>query len=149
MKKKTYYKVVSINPEDGKFYSARARVSDREVEYIPNKWVSAPEGTRLFVFDDLNKARKFLADGKRLENGIDFKKRPEKLFECEIIGNIKGRGAYDNHYIEKFWETFTDFLSENKKKRFDFYAFRELFNMPLTSIPAVFAKKVKLVKEII
>ena len=53
MKKKTYYKVVR---RKGAALLSAMEKSPTIVTYVPNEWVNAPEGTRLFVFDDYDRS---------------------------------------------------------------------------------------------
>lgn len=128
-----YYKVV--RNENGKLLSARtgSYYTDRKpVQYIPNRWVSAPENTRLFVFDNLSNAKSFIC----YVNG-------EEIWECQIIGGISGFGAEGN--IISFWEKVNSY--SKKKKKINFDKIQEKIN--LVNWEAILAKKVKLTKRVV
>lgn len=130
--KKKYYKVVDLevfSNGESRYFSARQFYPN---EYKLGQWTEAPENTRFFVFDNLDEAKKF-QDGN------------EVIFECEIFGGIQGRGAFYTDDTEEFWKLFNSFVKKKKKVNFD-----GIFSkMKPTTMPAVLAKKVKLVKPIV
>jgi hypothetical protein len=135
--KKKYYKVVCTVPDHvgGKQLYSISNKDGREVKYELNKWISAPNETRLFVFDDLNKAKSF--------RNV-FKTR--KIYECEIIGGIKGKGARYRDSMDDYWNIFNKELK--KKKKIDVEKIMEKNGISLAYIDAILAKKVKLTKKV-
>jgi len=129
--KKKYYKVVTeVRDEKGQTAYISARYGGL-AEYKIGEWTIAPGNTRLFVFDNLDEA-------------FDFAFLSEHIFECEIIGGIKGRGAFFSDNAPCFWRVFNSYL--NKKKKVDF---NKIFkNIEPTEFHSVLAKKVKLIKKI-
>jgi hypothetical protein len=130
--KKKYYKIVHCFKDEKGFSYYSWGDPNEIVEYKFNEWVEAPEGTRLFVFDNLKEA----LESRFRQNDV--------IFECEIVGGIKGKGAYFITGQEKFWEMFNSFIKRKKKVDFDLIGIQIL----LTFVSAVLTKKVKLVKEI-
>lgn len=130
--KKKYYKIVRLDEEEKGFSYNSWGNQIETVEYKLNEWVEAPKGTRLFVFDSLEEA---LANKFR-QNDV--------IFECEIVGGIKGRGAFLVGFQREFWKIFNSFVK--RKKKVDYNLLGKKFC--LTIMSAVLAKKVKLVKEI-
>lgn len=133
--KKTWYKVVSTDGE--RLVSACVRVGryrgwkddllnlvlPLETTYIPGEFVSAKlKGSRLFIFDDLNKAKEFM-----WQNNTHC---PE-IWECEVKkpAKVKALQSYDN--IISFWLT--------KKRKYNFV--RE-FEMYWTASEVKLTKKV-------
>lgn len=130
--KKKYYKIVRREANATGFSYNSWGNPNKKVEYKLNEWVEAPEGTRLFVFDSLEEA---LANKFR-QNDV--------VFECEIVGGIKGKGAHFINHQEKFWEIFNSFVKKKKKVDFNLIG-RQVWP---TDMSAILAKKVKIVKEI-
>lgn len=125
---KKYYKVVDGGW--GPYCSARSR---NYVFYKVGEWTDAPGNTRLFVFDNLEDARKFRSFG-------------EVIFECEIVGGVKFFGANCRSNNNEFWEIFNNILL--KKKKVTKEKFKKA-NIRLAEVDAVLAKKVKLLKCVI
>jgi hypothetical protein len=124
--KKKYYKVLT------NYYGMLQSARRGNVFYSFGTWTNAPKNTRLFVFDNLIAASNFVL-GER-----------DKVFECEIVGGIEGKGAWDISDTNDFWKLFNSFVK--KKKKVDFKKIGEKFDLTLT--PAILVKKVKLVREI-
>lgn len=128
---KTYYKVVKDD-------LTSADVLDSEsyrtlVQYKVNEWVEAPEGTRLFVFDNLCDAKGFVGS---IAN--------KKIFECKVMGVCKGTyTGVEYCQAKEFWRRFNTLFS--KKKKVDISIYDNLISFTL---PSIFVKKVKLIKEI-
>lgn len=101
----------------------------RQIQYKLNEWVDSHPGTRIFVFDNLDDARKF-AHGY-------FNSR---IFECVVKGAIKHPGVESVDKIQDFWYTFNILLKKKKKVK--------ITKFELASTPAVLVKSVKLTKEI-
>jgi hypothetical protein len=129
---KKYYKVVSVSKHgnDTVLHSARA---DDAVSYKENEWTIAPNNTRLFVFDDLKDAKRFSCAG-------------EVVYECKIIGGIKGKGADKYNSINEYWNIFNKELK--KRKKFDVNELMEQHSISLSPYDAVLVKKLKLIKKV-
>ena len=123
-----YYKVVRAN-----LFSARTdsyEISRRMVKYKIGKWISAPNNTRLFLFENLEDAQNFANQG-------------ERIFECKAIGVIRGFPAHFS--FSYYWNLIESLLKKKKKVNFDSKEFR---GYTITNRPSILAKKVKLVKEV-
>lgn len=129
---KKYYKVVrEIKTQSGEIQLQSARSRERCVHYKIGEWTVAPEGTRVFVFDDLNDAHEFCL----------FK---EGIYECRIFGGIRMSGADFVQDQGRFWEIFNE-LRKKKKK----ISPKDLREIMLADTPAVLAKKVMLLRKIV
>lgn len=125
---KKYYKVVRNDWVNRGLISARSG----NVQYKVGEWVNAPENTRLFVFDSLQKAKEFCRD------------QPDEIYECQIKGGVKGFGAYRSSDNETFWKMFNAIIS--KKKKFSMEEIEK--HIILSFTPAILAKSVKLTKKV-
>lgn len=124
---KKYYKLVRTAYDDSlKSYAGG------DLEYKLNEWTIAPDDTRLFVFDDLETAKKYA-------------NYYYPLYECEIVGGIKGFGAYFFSNNSSFWKLFNKKVKSKKKIIF---TKQEFDNIPLAEMSAVLCKKVKLIKKV-
>lgn len=123
-----YYKVVNSDLTSATVFKADPIDKRTPVQYKINEWVNAPNNTRLFVFDNLDEAKKFAWE------------RVARLFECQIKGRIKHQGVDRFAHTSLFWEEFNLQLKKKKKINISKY--------PTASTPAVLAKSVKLTKEI-
>jgi hypothetical protein len=131
--RKKYYKVLSVG-RNGELLSARCRLPGYyTVPYKVNEWTTAPDNTRLFVFDNFDDAKRFST-------------YYEVIYECEIIGGIEGFGLSDFTKIKEFWEIINTELK--KKKKIDFVQIMIDNNLRWSTFDAVLAKKVKLIKKV-
>ena len=105
-----------------------------DTEYKLNEWTVAPANTRLFVFDSLQKAEEF----RRFKIG-DY-----QIYECLIVGGIKGFGAHWSADQARFWHCFNEQIKTKKKVQITSYK----FPMALSPVPAILCKKVKLTKKV-
>lgn len=125
---KKYYKLVRTAYDDSlKSYAGG------DLEYKLNEWTIAPDDTRLFVFDNLETAK---------EHAFPYS---YELYECEIVGGIKGFGAYYYSDNSSFWKLFNKKVKSKKKIIF---TKQEFDNIPLADMSAVLCKKVKLTKKV-
>jgi hypothetical protein len=132
--KKKYYKVVINHGQcvgGDRLMSANSLLCNTVV-YELGKWTKAPRNTRLFVFDDEKAAIRFA------------NRRTHEVYECEIIGGIRGRGCFHEVYQERFWGKVNSLLK--KKKKINFNDIHK--NLELYPVESILAKKVKLRKRI-
>lgn len=117
-----YYKVLDEN--------LRSFLNINRIQYKVGEWVKAPSNTRLFVFDNLYNAQKF--------NTI------YPIFECEIIGGIKGYPEV--YYLDhtQYWDKFNARVA--KKKKFHVKDCPEFTNLKI--IDSVLCKAVKLTTKV-
>lgn len=91
---KLAYKVLS-NTNSGQLFSARASNGFSEkmssVEYFVNKFIDAPEGTRLFTFE-------------KLDDALYFKDSYEVVYQCLIEDYIELYPCSYSKSIVKYWE---------------------------------------------
>ncbi len=71
------------------------------VQYQLGQFVDAPEGTRLFVFSNIEAAR-------------DFRGTNEVIYECEVKGNTKFVPCERSYDIKKYWEIFCKLKKSRK-----------------------------------
>jgi hypothetical protein len=122
---KVYYKVVKSDD----LSSARAF---SPVWYKLKKWIEAPKGTRLFLFDSLEAARNFANIG-------------ESIYTCQALYVAIGYGASNSYDKRSFW----NFVAENSKGRHVTKAIakaNKLFEP--TKYKAVLARRVKLLEKV-
>lgn len=136
MHKKVYYKVVRPNLQSAVNSEDDVAKQRQNVQYKVNEWVSAPDNTRLFVFENFRDADNFVLQRKHPEN--------LEIWECAVIGARKGYPCDDSWAIHSFWEHFNSFLK--KKKAVCFSEFPEYVHW---CMPSILAKKVKLIKKIV
>lgn len=122
--KKKFYKVVTS--------SLLSLYATNHIEYEIGEWVSAPENTRLFVFDDLDEAK-------------NYAKCYDKIFECSVIGKIKFKGSFFIKDNTLFWKIFNKQIKAKKKINADIFAENKI---TLAEVDAVLAKKVRLDKQV-
>lgn len=130
---KVYYKVVYNSGYH--LRSARCGGISNSITYIPNQWVYSHGDSRLFVFDDLEEAKKF----------IGTPSYGEEIWECKIQGGIKGYGCNSIIKIPEFWNTFNKY-AKNRHISKKWGKIWEKF--PKCENPAVLAKKVKLLRKV-
>lgn len=133
--KKRYFKVVqNIN---GQYYSSNIMKNSDfflnpkySLEYKIGEWTKPVNG-RLFVFDNLHKARYFAFGGR-------------KIFECQVIGVCKDTYyGVDYKYAQDFWTRFNNFLQRKQRPKEEIYE-----NLYRFSTPSILVKKVKLIKQV-
>lgn len=108
-----------------------ARRFSNPVTYKIGEWVNGPNDSRLFVFEKLRDAQRFayLPD--------------EVVYECEIKGRVRMRGAAVDSQISVFWKLFNQTI-KNKKKLTESDFTKK--GIKLATYKAVLAKQVKLLK---
>lgn len=124
--KKKYYKVVFSHRDE----MGSATLVGKNVNYKVGEWVSAPKNTRLFVFDNKKQAETFAMGPNHF------------IYECQIIGGIRGQGCSIARLKAHFWKQINSILQQKKKVDFD------KLKIPLFGSACVLAKKVKLIKKI-
>ena len=124
--KKKYYKVVFSRLDK----MGSATLFGKDVNYKVGEWVSAPQNTRLFVFDNKKQAKAFAIAPDHF------------IYECQIIGGIHGQGCAIARLKARFWKQINSILQQKKKVDFD------TLKIPLFATACVLAKKVKLIKKI-
>ena len=131
---KIYYKAVRPNLKSACNAAHDAFSGFRKnVQYKVNEWVKAPDDTRLFVFDNLDKAKRF-AYGEY------------DVWECHVKGARKGFPCNQITEITSFWKILNEkFFS--KKKKINFKS-EDLIWRIENSVPSILAKQVKLVRKI-
>ncbi len=132
---KKYYKVVTKDMES--LLSLRV-FSDKSliVNYYTNQWVHAPEDTRLFVFDNLDKAIELA------------KKYSSSVYECKIRGHIKLFGSKLIMDNKRFWDKLKPLIKNrhsNWKTREDL---QKITGLEIHETESIGAKAVKLVKKV-
>jgi len=118
MNKKKYYKVVYLNPDTGELQSCMARHGKNVFPYVctyaeNDTWTVAPlidnNPSKLFVFDDLKKARDYI-------NGYNH---GYQLWECDVKNPSKnavsGAGYFDS--IRCYWQLYNKFRRSKKSAR--------------------------------
>jgi hypothetical protein len=130
-----YYKVVATKNNREKLTSSW---HFNYIEYKLNEWTIAPKNTRLFVFDDLDRAKAYAA---RLGYDCD-------IYECKIIGGIKGYGSMweDEEELSYYWNIFNNALKMKKGSEYIISRLKKV--IILKRVPAVLTKKVKLTNRI-
>ena len=93
-----YYKVVKLPYTSFGHMFISARIGN--VEYSYGRWTYAPQGTKLFVFDQHVDAKEF--------KGLD-----EFIFKCAITNPETGYGCRDVRLIDKFWSERADYLKKH------------------------------------
>jgi hypothetical protein len=131
---KIYYKVVRF--KDEKLISSGTNMKN-QVEYKLNEWTIAPNNTRLFVFDDLTRAESYV---RGVENG--------RIYECNIVGGIKGRGSFWASDTEEYWKLCNKLLKQRKSWNHIQSKICESGEFSFAGISAILTKKVKLTKLI-
>lgn len=117
---------------DGNLLSA----GKNNFKYSLQDWNVAPSNSRFFVLDSLQEARSF-AENKRLKN---YKKYV--IYECQIIGGVKGVGTKYIMDNKVFWDKFNADLLRKKKIS------QQEYGMRLLDIVSVLTRKVKLTKQV-
>lgn len=129
-----FYKVVI--PDQGKFYSAMSTNSDFSdqflTEYKVSKFVTPrKKRTKLFVFNDINKARGFKEDNY-LDNA--------RIYECQVKNAHKVKYIGNLDQMLDFWK--------HKWQHKSLSDFRNISHQ--TNLCATFAcDAVKLIKEVV
>jgi hypothetical protein len=142
---KICYKIVKVGEFSGELRSSTTCCMGKSVKYELNKWVDAPEGTRLFVFRDM----KDIYNTAFLINISEFKKR-YKLYKCQVKGGFFGYPTYSDQYF-KYWEIINSLLKK-KKSVTDFFERPLDYGMKHTDFksrfPSYLVKAVKLIEEV-
>ena len=106
------------------------------MNYSVDKWVEAPQDTRLFVFDNLDKAialaQEFSCD----------------VYECKIRGHIKLFGSKLVMDNKQFWNKLKPLIKNrhsNWKTREDL---QKITGLEIHETESIGAKAVKLVKKV-
>jgi hypothetical protein len=142
-KMKTYYKIFR---ECLDRYSNLPLPNGHLLEYKENEYVSAPDNTRLFVFDSLKAARSYIT---RL--GGCF--HSYTIYECHCKGIIKnangvkvcnGFSCNKSYARNAFWNKVNQNLKQKKKWNHDLHKHMTLFDYHGVCL----AKEVKLIKKI-
>jgi len=142
---KTYYKVVTKGHSSQGVYQLCSMVYQWTqkrpmVTYIPNKWVNAPDNTRLFVFDDLDAAKDHATSC-----GGGF-----QIWECSVKGGISFYGAWAADDTARYWDVINKYMAT--KKKFDLASMTQRMleeNIILVGLRAILVKSVKLTKKVV
>jgi hypothetical protein len=140
---KTYYKVV-FKEHDKKWSAVTKSVTKIDgifpVEYKLNEWVSAPDDTRLFVFENRDEARTFQKARNDCYSTTDY-----ELYKCHckhIIRNANGVLNAGDLNLQEFWNKVNKNLKNKKSWRTHDLPYLSNFKH------ACFAKQVKLIRKI-
>ena len=140
-----YYKVVNriLNTYGGseEFHSAVVYKYTCSIQYEIGKWIKPGDGSKIFVFNDLELAKKFLNVEQRTFNTC----KDLCIFECSVKNPIKVEHvAYvgDND-IRCFWRIWSKFKNKHKKINLD--SINYLTNAPQGTF---LVSQVKLTKQV-
>lgn len=134
--KKVFYKVVQVY--SGTLYSGG--VWNNRINYRLEEWIHAPQGTRLFVFEDLQKARDFAS-----------KDSYRKVYECEIKGSVILYPSTYHRHIDNYWKIVGKKIKNrhsNWKNIDEFSAIFKGTEIEIMDLKSVGAKSVKLIKQV-
>jgi hypothetical protein len=133
------YKVVKENHYG--LHSARCG----DVDYKVGEWISAPDGTRLFLFEQLKQAERFCNGA----GSYNYFAESEYIYECEYEDAVAANGCESPLDLAIFWQLFKEAEAKGDVlTNFDPSNYGRP-NIELCRYPGVLlAKKVKLLKKV-
>jgi len=133
--KKIYYKVVRKNLQ-----SAMIDDENAVIQYKINEWVQAPKGMKLFCFEDIDSAKRFM----------DYS-RNYKLYKCYVrYPSIQYRYIINSDLVDKDFINGIAILTNKKKssKKIKCINNHKLMVNPWLPYSTVFVREIKLLEEI-
>ena len=132
-KQNFFYKVVTLTLESTSIINS--------IQYKLNEWVNAPEGTRLFVFNTLEKAQTFLKIYRPLSR---------KIYKCQIRGNIAIYPAACCCDVKEYWDKLIPKIKNRHANWKSKEEFDKVVQVPtLGGYKSIGATSVKLLEEVV
>jgi len=162
MEKKTYYKVLEYHPNHTNKVLGRSSwaVNGFKIkDYVEGVWTYAPahngSPTKLFVFDDLDKALRY-ARARNRQCSYSYGRYKADgtyygVWECDVLHPTKNnvKGCINPLDISKFWKHINTYRTRHKcswAKAIEYVS--KNYNISLTNTSAVWVSAVRITKQL-